>query len=104
MPAPETIFTLKAKDVPLCVECLSCRHRGVLEASDLKRMTGIEDMSSLASISRKLKCSACRSKAVRVFRPHDRSMAATFLIGPATVSAEQLEPFSLMAIPREGAD
>ena len=81
MVAPENLFTLTTDDVPLCVECLTCRHRAVLEAAVLKHLCGLHDMSPLTTISRRLKCAQCGSKAVRTFRPLDRSLAATFLIG-----------------------
>jgi hypothetical protein len=52
---------------PICIECLRCRHRGIVDALTLQQH-GLTPDVSLAVLSRRLVCQACGSKAVRVTR------------------------------------
>ena len=75
----DNLRTLEVYDVPLCVECGHCGRRTALEVADLKRAPMLHDMTSLVEISRRMKCQACGSKAVKVFRPESRGVVAEFL-------------------------
>src|SRR5918997_7866 len=51
----------------ICIECLRCRHRGIVDAWILQQH-GLNFDVSLAALSRRLVCQACGSKAVRLTR------------------------------------
>jgi hypothetical protein len=51
----------------VCIECLRCHHRGIIEAEALAHH-GLPPDASVAELSRRLVCSACGSHAMRAFR------------------------------------
>lgn len=55
----------------ICVECLGCRHRAVIDDERL-RETGRSSDVSIAELSRSLVCRMCGSRAVLVFRAYGR--------------------------------
>ena len=57
----------RAERFAICVECLRCRHRGVLDATVLQHH-GLAADVSIAELSRRLVCEACGSKALKAFR------------------------------------
>jgi hypothetical protein len=55
----------------ICIECLRCRHRGVLEQGQLPNFGEAPD-APLAVLVRRLRCVACGSGSVKAFRSsHD---------------------------------
>ena len=64
----DNVHTLKFLDVPLCVECLACRHRALLQPADLQHGRADTEMTSLAVLTRRLRCSYCGSGAVKALR------------------------------------
>jgi DNA-directed RNA polymerase subunit RPC12/RpoP len=51
----------------ICIECLRCRHRGIVDAAILQQH-GLSPDVSLTALSRRLVCQACGSKALRANR------------------------------------
>ncbi|SER27133.1 hypothetical protein SAMN05216548_11448 [Faunimonas pinastri] len=77
---PENIRACQSTDVPICVECLNCHHKAVMESEYLlSRSARLHPDVSLVHVSRLLKCGDCGSKALKVFRPPDRDAAADFI-------------------------
>ena len=54
--------------VTVILECESCRHRAAWSAGDLARRFGKVREATLNRIAPKLRCRACRSEWVRLFR------------------------------------
>jgi hypothetical protein len=64
---PFLVYHARMRKSVICVECLRCGHRGVLEADVLSRY-GVPPDVTLAELSRRLVCEVCGSKALQVFR------------------------------------
>lgn len=66
-----------SRETAICIECLRCQHRGVIERGELAQYGAAPD-EPIARLSRRLVCTVCGSKALRAFRaaPAD---AADFL-------------------------
>lgn len=57
----------RADDMVVCALCLRCRHPGVIDAGTLA-LHGYSPDVTLAELSRRVRCAACNSKAVRLER------------------------------------
>jgi len=57
MVAADNIHTLRYRDVPLCVICLSCGHRSLLEADNLRGLgKDLHDMVLIRALEKRLRC------------------------------------------------
>jgi hypothetical protein len=66
----------------ICVECLHCRHRGVLSDRALTRH-GLSAHAPIASFVRRLTCERCGHHAVKAFRA-PAGAARSFVAGAAS--------------------
>jgi len=66
----ERLFKAKHDPLPVCVECLRCGRRNVVSAAKSLPLT---------LLTRRLKCSACGSGAVRATRARTERDAQAFL-------------------------
>ena len=73
----ERLFKAKHDPLPVCVECLRCGRRNVVSAAKSLPLT---------LLTRRLKCSACGSGAVRAARARTEAEVQAFL--SAAVSAQ----------------
>jgi hypothetical protein len=82
MGAADNIHTLRFRDVPLCVECLSCGHRSLMEADNLKGLgKNLHDMVLIRALEKRLRCRQCKAKDVKTLVPTTRREAKRFIEG-----------------------
>lgn len=66
---------------PLCIECLSCGRR-VLRRTDELKLTYLDhEMTSLAYLARRMRCSVCGSGSVKVQRARTAEDGRAWLAG-----------------------
>ena len=75
------VMSLQHTGRSLCVECLSCRHRAMLSPKQLKAGHLDSEMSDLVSLTRRMRCSECRSGSVKAFIPESDLEAEAFNLG-----------------------
>jgi len=82
----ERLFKAKRadlRDLPVCVECLRCGRRNVVSAAG---------SLPLALLTRRLKCSACGSGAVRAARARTEGEVQAFLSAAVTAQTNPSQP------------
>lgn len=75
------LLSLNGMGRPLCVECLACHHRGVLTPAQLRPGVNDHEMNSLVYLTRRMRCSECRSGAVKAFIPINEKEIEAFKAG-----------------------
>ena len=91
------VFSLKVSEVPLCVECLSCGHRGRIQPAELQRGRNADEMTSLVAVTRRLFCSVCKSRAVKAFIPLNDAEVKAFAAGQR-FEVEEPAPYDTMPV------
>lgn len=79
-PGTANVYTLMCYDVPLCVECPSCRRRAIFEVGELQHFSVVAEMASLAGLSRRMRCT-CGHLGAKWKRPPNREAAVQWLEG-----------------------
>ena len=80
MVAATNIQTLRYRDVPLCVACLGCGHRILLEADHILSFAmDLDGMASIKTVERRLRCRQCKAKDLRTIVPTTRREAKRFI-------------------------
>lgn len=75
------VLSLQHTGRPLCVECLSCHHRALLSSKQLQPAPYDHEMNSLVSLTKRMRCSECKSGSVKAFIPESDLEAEAFNLG-----------------------
>jgi len=82
MTAADNIHTLIYRDVPLCVVCLSCGHRSLVEANHIKALgKDLHDTVLIRALEGRLRCRQCKARDVTTLVPTTRREAKRFIDG-----------------------
>jgi hypothetical protein len=65
----------------IAIECLNCRHRAAVSPESLPRY-GLEPDASLVTLTKRLVCTQCGSKAVQAYRCADDDIVPPPLAPP----------------------
>jgi hypothetical protein len=65
-PPPRRDYVCRVKNI-ICIECLRCGHRAVMDRAVLERYGAPPDVP-IARLSRHLVCQVCGARSIRAFR------------------------------------